>query len=136
MEYIEQRRLLASHGRPRGLTDLDLEIKGGTEDLAAQQPLPAGLGNGPFGTSHSQAVLRTKKEPTLPRAHCKSRDGHPFNDTVGIAFEQGAINGESRISSLAVADDIANVPGLLGNHGPLQTDWKSGPPPAPATRIS
>ena len=103
------------------VTEFDVEIEVGAEDVLAEEAVFAGLTDSDLQAVDSQRVLSADVNQTLGGADAETADSHSFDDGVRVTFEDGTIHERTRVTLVGVADHIFLV-SLVGTaEAPLHT---------------
>ncbi len=113
---------------------LHVEIKVRPEDILAQQAHLTGLMDGDVQAPDRDGVFSPDVNVTLLCPNSIGRNGHPFQDPVGIAFEGAPVHESSRVAFIRVADDILDWVFLSPDKLPFQPGGKACTSPSPQAR--
>ena len=117
---------------PAPFLDLHIEVEIGAQDLLAQKTHGLGIGHRLLDVSHGNRIFRPHIDIALLGADGIGGDEHPFEDGVGIAFENGPVHEGPRVSFVGIADDVLHI--SLGVAGKLPFVPRGKPCPAPASQ--
>ena len=114
-----QRRFLAADERARALVDLQIEVEAGPQDILPQEPVFLGLGNGDVQAVDRQRIFRPAIDVALMGADRLGGDDHPFQNRVGVRFQDAAVHEGARIPFVGVAENILHVSRRSGGKFPF-----------------
>ena len=103
-ERVDQGRFFAAHESAGATHHLDVERETCAQDVLAQQAELARLPQGDVQMLDRQRVFAPHIHNALRRSGGVSPQQHPFENAVGIAFQDAAIHVGPRIALVGVAD--------------------------------
>ena len=106
LDRRDERGLLAAHEGARAEPDVDLERELGVQDGRAQVSGLGRVADGLAQPADRQRVLGAAVDVALGGADGVRRDGHAFEDPVGVAFQDAAVHERARVALVRVADDV------------------------------
>ena len=134
LDGLDQRGLLPADKRPRALEDLHLQIHGGSQDVSAQQAAALCRDDGPGNHGHRPRIFGPHIDDRFAGPDGPGADGHPFDDLVGGAFQQGAIHVGARVPLVGIADHDGPAMVLTLGQGPFPECGITGTAPATQAR--
>ena len=79
-------------------------------------------------------VFGTQVDVPLRRAGGQARDGHPFNQAVGIALHENPIREGAGVALVGVADDVLLLAGRIEHGAPLDVGGETSTAAAAQSR--
>ena len=135
LDRLEKSRLFAADERAGAEAELDVEIEVAAENLLAQKSEVAGLLDGDLETLNGERIFRADVDVALRSADREARDGHGFEDGVGIAFQSGAVHVSAGVALVGITDHVLLALGLLLGELPLHAGGEARAAAAAETRL-
>ncbi|MPM75997.1 hypothetical protein SDC9_122992 [bioreactor metagenome] len=133
-----ERGFLAADEGARAQPQLKVKAEAGVEDVAAQQAVVPGLGDGDFQPLDGDGVFRADINVSLAGAHGIAGDGHGLQHTVGVALQHGAVHKRAGVALVGVAghEFYPVLAGCVGGELPFQAGGEAcAAPPADAALL-
>ena len=99
-------RLFAADEGAGALLDGDVEVDQAAQDVVAQQPGLAALGDGVLQALDGQRVFGPAVDVALGRADGVGGDEHALDHPEGVALQDGAVHERARVALVGVADEV------------------------------
>src|SRR5208337_2038491 len=128
-ERIQERCFLATLIGARTRVGVKVKIKTRSQDVLSQPSACIGLFQGTINDVHQIAVFSPDVDIALVGADSKAGDDHPFDQLVGIVFEQWPVLAGSRLALVGVADNVLGIGRLFGYETPLHAGVEPRPTP-------
>ena len=99
-------RLFAADEGAGALLDGDVEVGQAAQDVGAQQPGLAALGDGVLQALDGQRVLGPAVDVALGGADGVGGDEHALDHPEGVALQDGPVHERARVALVGVADEV------------------------------
>ena len=129
-EGLYEGRLLAAHVGAGALHHLDVEAEGLVEYAVSQEAEGACIGDGLFHALDGKGVFAPYIDEALRGAHRIAGDDHPFEELMGVAFQDEPVLERARLSFVGVADDEFLLARRLSRKLPLHAGGKGRASPS------
>ncbi|MNQ63858.1 hypothetical protein D3C85_782550 [compost metagenome] len=109
LQAFQQGRFFAADVGAGALAHFQVEAAAAAVDIVAQPAHAARSRDGGFQGGDGVRVFGAHVDVAVGRAHRQARDGHAFDQDVGVAFHQQAVGEGAGVAFVGVADDVFGV---------------------------
>ena len=96
--------------------EVQLQAETRPEDILPEVPIPIRLGDGLRESSSREFILPPQENVCCVGLDGEGAQNHPFDQLVGISFQEQPVLEGARLHFIAVADQVSG-PLRLGTHG-------------------
>ncbi len=111
------------------------EAEAGPEDVVPKQTDGLHVLDGVLDAVHGDRIFGADVEVAFAGAEGIAGDHHPFDDSVGVAFQDRAVHEGAGVALVAVADDVLLLAILVGGELPFAPGREAGAPAAAEAAI-
>ena len=120
---------------PAPCLDGDVEVDQAAQDVVAQQPGLAALGDGVLQPLDGQGVLGAAVDVALARPDGVGGDEHALDHPEGVSLQDGPVHEGPGVAFVGVADEVLLHGRGVEGHAPLLPRGETGAAPSPQPRL-
>src|SRR6266545_93363 len=135
LERGEQGGLLAADVGAGAAVQHHLEVEAGALDVAADQAVAVGVGEGGLQAAAGEAALAAQVDEGGAAADRVGRDDHALDQRVRVALQQLHVLEGARLALVGVDHQVGRLAGAPGKEAPLHAGGEAGAAAAAQARV-